>query len=73
MHELTAAALAEDSSTKFQCACCGKALKNHANIKWVEMSESTTFYKLTSTMPDDEVSQGCFPMGDACYRAAKPL
>lgn len=73
MHELTTAALAEDSATRFECQCCGKALKNHGTIQWVEMSESGNYYKTTSTMPEGEVSQGCFPMGASCYRAAKPL
>ena len=73
MHELTAAALAEDSAARFECACCGKALKNHGTIQWVEMTEGGEFYKLSSVIPDDENSQGCFPMGASCYRAAKPL
>lgn len=72
MHDMTAAALAENAATKFECACCGKVLKNHATIQWAEMTEGGEFYKVTSTLPEGETSQGCFPMGASCYRAAKP-
>jgi hypothetical protein len=73
MHEITQASLAEDPKTKFHCVCCDKVLKNHATIQWVEMTESGVYYKTTSTLPEGEVSQGCFPMGSACYRKAKPI
>lgn len=73
MHELTATVLDADPKFTFRCQCCDKVLKNHGSIEWVELTEEGAMYKLTSTIPDTERSQGCFPMGRGCYRAAKPL
>jgi len=73
MHELTADALARNPRERFECVCCGKFLKNPATIKWVEMSIDGTYYKMDSTALAEENSQGYFPMGAACYRAAKPI
>jgi hypothetical protein len=71
LHELTAAALAENPNVEFECVCCGRKIYAAKTVRWVELGLDGGYYRYPSKL-SAERSQGCFPMGAGCFRTNKP-
>jgi len=48
-----------------KCECCGKALDPKTTV-WLELSNTDGNYY--HVLPQDHISQGCFPFGRTCSK-----